>query len=86
MNEQVNRTLTWKQHVDVLWSTRSRKMDWAGLEEDIRRVLAQAGAEELSPKQALALIDELMGAYTGRGQDLPEETGGWDLPPMDAAR
>ena len=43
------------------------KMDWLGLESDIRTVLEARKDGEIGPSNALFHISSILGHYTGRG-------------------
>ena len=58
----------WEEHINTLWdkSSAHSEMDWISLEMDMRSVLMLVGSD-LTNKQGIKIIDQLLGVYTGRG-------------------
>jgi len=56
-----------ENRLDILWKRRDPTVDWPNLEGDIRKVLREYINSIITPKEALKLIDQYIGAHTLRG-------------------
>jgi hypothetical protein len=58
--------------ISEVFQLQKLKTDWLGLEHALREVLRGYRHNEFSSVNAMKYIDGYIGAYTLRGQELPE--------------
>lgn len=61
---------TLRNRIDLQWQRLPGKMNWMGLEDDLRDILAHVNQATILPGEALRLISDAIGAHTGRGEPL----------------